>query len=813
MKTVFSVWLFSMYFIIAFSSAGFSQNNSGNASIKGIVLDKATNSPLESAVVKIIKSEDSSLYKGAATDKDGKFFFENIPYGLYTVRISFIGYTSAIAKNVLLNSGRAAINFGTIKLETNSEIVDEINVVEEAPVMTFENGKKIYDVERDLTAKSGNVIDLLKNIPSVDVDNDGNVSLRGGGNVKILIDGKESALLSNGNQALQSISANTVEKIEVINNPSAKYEAEGISGIINIIIKKGQNIGYNGNVRMNAGTKDKYNFSTGGSLKKGNYSLSGNYGFWNFYNPGHSDVNRTSFQSTESRNTEQDIFWYFKGIGHFGSLGADYEIDKLNNISLTGNVFYHRSDFGKDNYVNFFNNSGIQTNYFHNYNNVFSEGFSLEGMLSYSKKFEEKGRELTVQANLSKRDFDNPVDYANYNPDNSIYYTKAEYNTNFNFLNAQTDYIHPFGENSKLETGVRGSYRNIDADYKYLLYDNSINQWTVYQNRVNNILFKDFVGSSYATFSGKYKDFSYNLGLRGEYYYRDFSLLQGQEKYNEKYFDLFPNISLTQSINKENAIQGTYSRRINRPNLFFLNPFVFQNDEYIKRAGNPYLNPEYVNSFELGYTRYLSFATLTLSGYFRNIRDNINMMKTIDTTGAIFTTYQNTGTSNTYGLEFIMQLTPAKWWNVNGSLNYYYNRIFNSDNSLQFDNSYRGFSSRLTSNMNIPDLFDLQLQYNFFGVRLTPQGKYNPTHYLSASIQKSFFDKKLTLGLRLRDIFDQDAHDLLLETNEFSQMIYEKGHTRVFSFTLTYNFGEQFNSSSQRNMQRRQREAENEIQQ
>lgn len=811
MKKTFIYFSSLLLLAILFGNCFAQDNTSGT--VKGIVLDKTTNSPLESVAIRIIKSDDSTLLKGTSTDADGKFSIGEIPFGLYTVRVSLIGYNNAVAKNVVISSEKKLINFGTIKLEVRNETTEEITVVDDAPTMTFEEGKKIYNVEKDFAAKSGSVLDLLKNIPSVDVDNDGNVSLRGGGNVKILIDGKESALLSNGNQALQNISANTVEKIEVINNPSAKYEAEGISGILNIIIKKGQNIGYNGNFRLNTGTKDKYNFSTGGSLKKGNYSLSGNYGFWNFYNPGHSEVNRTSFQSIESRTTEQDIYWYFKGIGHFGSLGADYEINKLNNLTFTGNVFYHRSDFGKDNYDNFYSSNGILTKYFHNYNNVFTEGFSMEGMLSYNKKYEEKGRELTIQTNYSNRYFDNPIDYRNYNPDNSIYFTRADYNTYFNFLNSQADYIHPIGEKTKLEAGLRGSYRNVDADYKYLLFDNNTNQWAVYQNRENNILFKDFVAASYATFSGKYKDFSYNLGLRGEYYLRDFSLKEGQESYNEKYFDLFPNINLTQSINKENSIQGTYSRRINRPNLYFLNPFIFQNDKYIKRAGNPYLNPEYVNSFELGYTRYLSFATLTLSGYFRNILDNINMIKTIDTNGAIFTTYKNTGTSNTYGLEFIMQLSPAKWWNINGSLSYYYNRIFNNDNSSQYDNSYRGFSSRITSNMNIPDLFDIQIQYNYFGVRLTPQGKYNPLHYLSASIQKSFLDKKLTLGLRLRDIFDQEAHDLVLETNEFSQIIYEKGHSRVLTFTLSFNFGEQFNTNSQRNIQRRQREAENEIQQ
>jgi outer membrane cobalamin receptor len=812
MKKNTLLFFFSLFFLIAYSNSCFSQNNT-SGTIKGIVLDKTTNVPLESASVRVIKSEDSTLFKGVSTDKEGKFIVTEIPYGLYTVKINFIGYIFAVAKNVTVSSEKKVINFGTIKLEPSSELVDEINVVEEAPAMTFENGKKIYNVEKDLTAKSGSVLDLMKNIPSVDVDNEGNVSLRGGGNVKILIDGKESALLSNGNQALQNISANTVEKIEVINNPSAKYEAEGISGIVNIIIKKGQNIGYNGNVRLNTGTKDKYNFSTGSSLKKGNYCLNGNYGFWNFYNPGHSTVERTSFQSIESRTTMQDLYWYFKGIGHFGSVGADYDFDKFNTLSMTGNVFYYRSDFGKGNFLNFYDLNNNITNSLHNYNNDGREGTSIEGMLSYNKKFEEKGRDLTIQANYSRRKQDHPLDFTNYNPDNSVYYTKAEDHFTFNLLNSQADYIHPLGNESKLEGGLRTTYRNVGADYKFLILDDNTKQWLVYQNRINDIDLDEIISASYLTLSGKYKELSYELGLRGEYYYRKFSLLQGTEKYSQNYFDLFPSISLTQSINKENAIQATYSRRINRPGMYQLNPFVFQNDEYSKRTGNPYLNAEYVNSFELGYTRYLDFATLTLTGYWRNVLDNINPIKNIDTNGAVFTTFKNTGTSNTYGLEFIIQLSPVKWWNINGSANYFYNKITGDGTSFNFDNSYKGFSSRFTSNMNIPNLFDIQLQYEYEGVRLTPQGRFNPAHLLDISVQKGFLDRKLILGVRLSDIFDKDAIDYSLNTNDFSQVVFEKGNTRILYFTLSFNFGEQINSNSQRNSQRRQRDAGNEIHQ
>lgn len=810
MKTIFTLYIFVLFCFSVIITDSFAQS-SNSGTIKGTVLDKTSNVPLENASVRVIKFEDSTLLKGTSTDKEGKFSIEDVPFGLYTVKINYVGYIFAVAKNVTISSEKKLINFGTILLEQSSELSDEINVVEEAPAMTFENGKKIYNVEKDMNANSGSVMDVLKNIPSVKVDNDGNVSLRGGGNVKILIDGKESALLSNGNQALQNISANTVEKIEVINNPSAKYEAEGVSGILNIIIKKGQNVGYNGSFRLFAGTKDKYNFSTGSSVKKGNYCINGNYGFWNFYNPGHSTVERSSYKSIESRLAMQDLFWYFKGIGHFGSIGSDYDFDKFNNISFTGNAFYYRSDFGKDNYVNFYDVNNNLSNTLHNYNNDAREGFSIEGMLSYNKKYEEKGRELTVQTNYARRRNDHPLAFTNYNPDNTIYYTKAEDHFTFNNFNTQADYVHPFGEDNKLEAGLRNTYRKINADYKFLLLDDITKQWQVYQNRINDIIFNENISASYVTFNGKYKSFSYNLGLRGEFYYRKFELNQNADNFDQDYFGLFPNITLTQSLNKENVIQASYSRRINRPGMFQLNPFVFQNDEYLRRAGNPYLNPEYVNSFELGYTRYFNIATFTVNGYWRNVLDNINSYKTVDTNGGVFTTYKNTGTSDTYGLEFILQLNPAKWWSINGSANYYYNKIFNNNDFAEYNNEYNGFSSNVSSSLNIPDICDVQIQYGYDGVTLTPQGRFNPAHLLDISVQKSFLDRKLILGIRLRDIFDKDAVEYSMNTNEFYQKVYEKGHTRILYFTLSFNFGDQFSSNSQKNSQRRQREAGNEI--
>jgi len=331
-----SKYIFTILIIITLL-CNYSYAQTTTSTIKGIVIDKTSNKPMESASIQVFSSVDSSLVTGILSDANGVFSLDNIPDGTYTVRVSYIGYGTAIAKNVNAGKDNRSINFGTIKLDIVNETTQEIEVVDEAPIMTFEAGKKVYDANKDLTTQSGNAMDVLKNVPSVEVDNDGNVSLRGSGNVKILIDGKPSALLSNGTQVLQNMPANVIDKIEVINNPGAKYEAEGVSGIINIIMKQqNQTLGYNGTIKVNGGTEDKYNLSTGGSYKKGKLSVNGNYSYWNYSLPGMTDFNRYNYNSVNSRYADQLLNWKYKGLSHYGSIGLDYDLDKENTLSPNG---------------------------------------------------------------------------------------------------------------------------------------------------------------------------------------------------------------------------------------------------------------------------------------------------------------------------------------------------------------------------------------------------------------------------------------------------------------------------------------------
>jgi outer membrane cobalamin receptor len=805
-------------FVLAVSIASFGGNltaQNKTPDITGIIVDKTSGSPLESATIQVFNNQDSSLTGGGLSDKDGKFIVSGIPEGNYYIRISYIGYNNAVAKNVGIKNTSKTINLGTVRLEQSSEMTQEIEVIGEAPVMTFEAGKQVYDAKKDLTAQSSNTLELLRNIPSVEVDNDGNVSLRGSSNVKILIDGKPSALLSAGTQVLQNIPANMVDKVEVITNPSAKYEAEGVSGLINIIMKENSALGYNGNMRINGGTQDKYNLSMTASAKKNKLTLTGSYSFWDYNVPGKTQFARETFNSINSRYIDQNLNWKFNGISHFGSAGVDYDFDKDNTLSFLGNIFvYNRNITGTD-VLNFYSPELTNTGNITYYNDDGRNGINLEGTVTFTKKYEKKEKELTAFVNYSNRNEYTNQNYESYDENNSLYKTNRQDNYRFSFLNGQADFTSPFGKNDmfKLETGLKSNLRFINGTYSYNYFDNPLNSWLSVPGTENNADYSDMINALYANFSGKYKDFSMQAGLRSEHTFIDFSILNNTQQYNRKYLDFFPSISASQKLGNANQVQASYSRRINRPGLFFLNPFVDRIDEYTIRSGNPYLNPEYINSYELRYIRDFKILTATVSGFYRNLNNMITFITNTDTNGVSYMKPENRGQNNTYGLEAILQGGFAKWWTYNGSISYYNTNVIDNTNGINFDVDYYSWGGRMQTNSAIPDLFDVQLTYFYQGKQVNSQGEISPFQMFNLAVQKSILDKKLTVGLRVNDLFNQQRFKMVRGDANFSQNLYQKMESRAVFLTLTYNFGEQFNTKSQRTSQRKQREMEIEVQQ
>lgn len=804
LKLVFAVML-----LLFVTGNVFPQENKGT--IKGKVVFEDSKLPVEFANIQVYGNGDSTLINGTLTDEKGEFLLKNMQKGIFEIKISFIGYSTEFIKDVEVSKTIRDLDIGVIKLRESPEMTSEIVVEDEARIMTIEAGKMVYDTKREISSQSGNVLDLLKNIPSVTVDNDGNVSLRGSDNVKILINNRPSALLSNGTQVLQNMPSSEIDRIEIINNPSAKYEAEGISGIINIIMKtKPSYSNGNWNSKIGAGTEDKYNISTIFSLSKNKFTLNGNYSYFDYTLPGTTTFERENYSSISSRYVKQFQTWKYLGLSHLGSLGLDYELDEYNTLSLVSSIFYYERNYSIKNNIDFYD---VNNNFSSNYNNENYDprsGLNYEVTLSYLKKFENDKGEINSFVNFSKRDEKVETKYNNFEMNGISKQVKNAVN-NFNFINFQSDYVRNF-EDSKLEAGIKSNVRFINGNYSYSYLDNNSNQWYPIAGRDNNFDYTDIISATYIEYSGDYKKLEYKGGLRAEQTNVKFLLKNETETYTKNYLDIFPSLSLTLKLDLSNQFQASYSRRINRPVVFLLNPFVEQFDDYTKRSGNLYLTPEYINSFELGYTKYFDFGIFTLTGFYRNVNDPINFVTTVDTSGASFMKPENIGTSKTFGLEFINQGNITKWWNYNGSFTYFSTRIEGSNMNINIDKNYSSWAARLSTSFSLKNLFDTQLSYFYYGKQIMATGEIEPSQILNLSIQKNLFGDRLMLNFKINDIFNQQKFTMETTGSNYQQTVYQRPGSRTAFLSLVYNFGNNKQSITSKKIERKQKETEAELQ-
>lgn len=787
-------------------------------SISGFVMDKVSGEPLESATIQVFIAKDSTLVNGGTTDKAGYFKIENIQGGKYNVLISYIGYNSAYRKEVLITGKEKDADLGTIKLSLNTEMTDVIEVITEAPVMTMDFEKKVYNVEKDIISQTGSATDVLKNIPSVTVDNDGNVSIRGNGNIKILINGKPSGLFGgDDNIALENIPATSIEKVEVINNPSAKYEAEGIGGIINLILKQNQGFGYNGNLSISSGLKDRYNIGAGIRLKQEKLAFSLNYSWRKFTMTGSGNGFRENLFTDSLRFLNQNSEFNGRMNSHFLSAGFDYNFTNKHSLSLSAG--FNIRDRKRDEQSNslFTNNNNLFNSSFISKNFNDESGNNIDISLTHKLEFENKGQELISSLSYSGNKNDQTIklrvqDYdANNNPlNNTPELEENIMNSKYNFITFQSDYVHPISKDSKLEAGLKFNYKNILSDQNYNLFDYNTNTWIPEISKNNNSDYKDYIPAAYLIFSNKYKNFSYKAGIRAEYTSVKFNVVQNANDYSSNYFSLFPSLFLSQKISKSDEVQFNYARRINRPNMRYLNPFTDYSDPFNLRSGNPYLNPEYINSLELGYVKYLDFAVITSSVFFRNINDPINWYRSVDSNGVSLVTFKNLGNKNSYGIEIISQTSFTKWWNTNINFSYFKIDSRGNDGQRDFDNSTYSYSAKLMSNMLIPNLFDFQLSYYYMGRSVSAQGTIEPFQSFDVAFKKDFFFKRLSISLQLSDIFNQQKYQYNTSGTGFISENIRKRDSRMAMLTFTYRFGN--DESSPGRKKRGQRENGNENQ-
>ncbi|GGE63114.1 outer membrane receptor protein involved in Fe transport [Pedobacter psychrotolerans] len=777
----------------------------GKAKITGVLKDAKTQETIPFATAVLIDKTTAKNVKIAQTDLNGAFVMTDLPKGNFTFKISFVGYQTMVRDNVAITAATGTLNFGDIKMNAaKGNILSEVTVTGQKQGMQMGIDKKIFSVDQSVISEGGSATDLLQNVPSVSTDMDGNVSLRGSTGVKVLIDGKPS-LIAGGNvaQILASIPASSIESVEVITNPSAKYDAEGQSGIINIVLKKNTKLGFNGSAAITAGNRDNYNANTNLSFQNSKVNIYGNYSYryGNRVGGGYQDITyksdsaRTAFtnQATTSNTLEK---------GHNAKAGLDYYLAPKSVISLSGGFNSRENERNELLDIRQLNRAQTPVSLSNRTNLNDGYGSSYDLNLDYVQKFKKPKEELSFNFGYSSGDNNNDQTYSttttnrNNVPINENLSLQRVFNRGDNSnYNIQTDYSLPVGKAGKVEVGYRSQIRLGDNN-QYA--DSILTNTSVYienNKLINNFNSKDQVHALYVNYQNQIKDFGYQLGLRAEDARLDTHLdgytnnVLTSSEGNIHYKRLYPSVFLTQKLKGDNQLQLSYTRRVNRPRPWDTNPFLDVSDPFNYRGGNPNLLPEDVHSFELGYSKYWKKVTLTSSLYFRQTNDVIQRVRSSPVNGIITSTPQNLSRQINSGLELIGRFDLVKALNFTTNVNLYQAK-FDGDERFNIKSS-KGFSwnGNVTANLTVVKNVSVQVRGDYRAPEVMAQGKRNAMYGIDGGAKYDFPNKKASLSFNVRDVFNTRRWSMTTE-DDFTIVDFERQMQGTMgNLTFSYRFG------------------------
>jgi len=746
-------------------------------SIKGTIVDNTTNAPLEFATAILLKS--NTIVTGVSTNEKGEFNL-NATEGSYTIRLEYIGYKSVElpTKNYTKN-----LQLGNIKLDEESSQLDEIQITAEKSTVEYKLDKKVFNVGKDLISKGGSVNDILNNVPSVNVDAEGGISLRGNGNVRILINGKPSVLTSNN--GLAQIPAENIEKVEVSTNPSSKYGAEGTAGIINVILKRNKKGGFSSSIQLTTGSPVNNALNYNVNYKTEKFNIFSNLSHTNMRLPGTLDYFQTNTDSqniTSSTKQHVGIERNYKMNNVY--VGGDYYINDKNTLTFSyyfrSNVSNHITDYSYD-----FLGSNQQIESTILSTNKYKEPQKANQIeVNYVKTFEKPGQKFT--ANI-QYDFWNDDENENItrkqtfpivSVENSLKSRDVESSKDLLF---QADYVLPIFEKSRLEMGIKGEIRRINSDYK--VWDNA-----VLVDSLDNLLhYDEKIYGAYLQYGNREKKFQYSLGLRMEH-----SDTKSTDRKNvffnhKKYTDLFPTVHLTYNFSDSNSLQLSYSKRITRPRFWQLNPFGGIADKNNVRYGNPDLNPMYTNSFEIGTLKRWRGFTINPSIYYQRSTNIFEMITYRNNSNTIITTPVNLGSENRYGAELVSTYSPYKWWRLSADVNFYGFNQKGSYKNINYDSNNNTWTSRLNSTMKFTD-FSLQSTVNYVGARTSGQTHTESVAWFNLGMSKDFSNDKMTLTLNANNLFNSRETRRFISGDKYALQVNSNNSQRRITATFIYRF-------------------------
>lgn len=762
--------------------------------VRGKVVDAQSKEPLEFVTVSVLPVGGTKLLKGTVTDISGNFAIQGLADGNYTLSITFIGYRE-VKRNFSITSQMRTVNMRQLSIGEDSKMLSEVQVTGQRAQMKFEIDKKVFDVDQNIAATGGSASDVLTNIPSVEVDNEGEVSLRGSSSVTVWINGKASGLSAdNRGEILEQLPAESIQKIEVITNPSAKFSPEGTAGIINIVLKEDRKAGYYGSVQAGGDSYGGYNASGNINYSSGKLEAYANMGYRHREHEGGNESERTDPNGYLMQKGENES----SGDNFFTRAGVTWNLTRRDHLSANFMGMFGGGDRDNAIYYTQTYGYGIPAEHYSRFTTSDNDMRMFNFNVGYKHDFgEDHNIDFTLSRHIWNMDNCNAYRTVRGGATSSYQYQESEISNKS--WEAQLDYVNKISENHKVEAGYKGSFNRENSPVK--TYGDEAHA-VIDRQLYNRFIYDQDIHALYATYSGRLGKLGFQVGVRGEYwkvssesrdYYQEFDG-QAPTTFEKDYFSLFPSLFLSYELPGGNELQVNYTRRLQRPWGGQLNSFKNITDSTNISYGNPELQPQYSNAYELNYIKNWTDHTLSLSGYYRTTDDVIQRIRYREG-NVMYSTDRNVTQSQSAGLEIVAKNKLTRAIDLTTTVNLFYYKLdgfgFEMADQWVTGNSDEDFSwnARMMANVILPYSFSLQVTGNYNARQVVAQGYREANYSVDAGLRKTFWNKKLSLSVNVRDIFDSRKWHTITETGDTRVDSKNWRGGRRIGLTLTYSFG------------------------
>lgn len=753
-------------------------------SISGKVIDADAKQPMEYATVTLLSYPDSALVDGIATDVKGEFVLDVKEPGRYILKVGFIGY-ERVNHEVELDRDSRHIDVDDIHLHPLAENIDQVTVRANEHSMEYQIDKKVVHVDEQYTSISGNAVDVLENVPSIQVDVEGNVSLRGNSNFTVLIDDRPTVL--DANDALQQIPAGTIKDIEIITNPSAKYDPEGTAGIINIVTKKRSLEGISGIAHLDVGLADKYGGDFLLNYRKEHYNVYVGADYRDRTYPGFIESENKTYGPDTTFNLLSEGDRERRRKGYSARAGFEWFPNDRNTLTVSARYGSRGGESTSQTDYQEWNSYSTDRRLYDSRETSERGGNYLSLNSEYTHQFSSKDHKLDLQLMFYRREGDdNSVNLLRNREDEIQNGQKSLEGGPGTGLRYRLNYEQPFSDAFNIELGAQGRLGSSEEWNEMYYYNTSTGQYDLQDQFSHESEYARSTHAGYALASGELDNLGYQIGLRGEYTYRDIRMGTTDDNFNINRWDYFPTVHFSYQLPDDHQLMASYSRRIDRPRGWFLEPFLTWSDAYNVRRGNPGLQPEYINSWEMGYQKEFDRNSVSLEVYYRSTDNRIERVRSVYEENIMLQTFANVGSDYSLGTELMTNLNLAQWWETSLTGNFYDYRVRGQLNQTDFDRHSFTWSLRWSNIFNITDNTRLQLNPFYRSPEVEAQERESGFFAMHGALRHSFMNNKLNLTLQVRDVFGTAKHESEIDGAGFYQYRLYSHESPIVMLNLTW---------------------------